>query len=93
MRGLGLVSGQKEGNLGGIQDRVTYRGGQRGSTAFSEICQEFGKSEHGLRSKECQKKSNHVSDHEEIHRSKEIEFHFEGMKNYPPQVSGIVPFS
>ena len=68
-------------------------GGQRGNTAFSESCQEFGKSEHGLRSKECQKKSNHVSDHEEIHRSKEIEFHSEGMKNYLPQVNRIVPFS
>ena len=33
-------------------------GGQRGNTAFSESCQEFGKSEHGLRSKDCQKKSN-----------------------------------
>ena len=79
--------------MGDIQDRITYRGAQRGNIAFFASCQEFGKSEHGLRSKECQKKSDHESDHEEIYRSKGIEFHCEGMRNYSPQVNGVVPFS
>ena len=63
-----------------------------GHTGFPESCQEFGKCEHRLSSKECPKESNQESDHEEIYRSKELKFHSEGMGSCLPQVNGIFLF-
>lgn len=91
-REQGLMGEQEEGNAGDIQDRVTYGGTQSGDTVFPESCQEFGKCEHRLSSKECPKESDQESDCEEIYRSKELKFHSEGMGSYIPQVNGIFLF-
>lgn len=61
-REQGLMGEQEEGNTGDIQDRVTYGGTQSGDTVFPESCQEFGKCEHRLSSKECPKESDQESD-------------------------------